>query len=179
MNSPAMFFRSNESREEAVVMRERLERFSIFRGLAPEELEAIRALCMSAKFKKGAQIFQVDEEANSLFLVCAGEIELRFNVVCYNATVEILLERKGPGEILGWSAVTYPYKYKLSAYAAEDSELLSIKQASIESLCEANNHLGYQFMKNTARIIAQRFQLAQEALTKEIQDGLRRKDSLA
>ena len=36
-----------------------------------------------------------------------------------------------------------------------------------------------RFMKNTTRVIGQRLQVFQEALTKEIQDGLKRNDGLA
>lgn len=160
-------------------MIEGLERFSIFQGLTEEELAALRKLCQVGRVKKGELIFQAGEPATSLFLVGAGKVELHFKVTYYNATVEISLETKVPGEFFGWSAVTHPYRYTLSAYAAEDSELLQIKRADIESLCEANNHLGYIFMKNTTRIIGQRFHTVQEALAKEIQEGLKRKDSLA
>lgn len=160
-------------------MIEGLERFSIFQGLAAEELHAIRKLCQLAKVKKGEKIFQAGEPATALFLVSAGKIELRFKLSYYNARVEIPLETKVQGESFGWSAVTHPYKYTLSAYAAEDSELWQVKRADIESLCEANHHLGYLFMKNTTRIIGQRFHILQEALAKEIQDGLKRKDPLA
>lgn len=160
-------------------MRVELARFAIFQDLTPEELEALAKLCKATKPKKGEKLFQTGEDATSLFLVCAGEVELRFKVIYYNATVEILLEKKTEGEVFGWSALTHPYKYTLSAYAAEDSELLQMKQADIKSLCEANNHLGYVFTKNLARIISQRFQTLQAALTKEIQEDLKQKDSLA
>lgn len=160
-------------------MIEGLERFGIFQGLAREELDAITKLCKLAKVKKGEQIFQAGEHASSLFLVCAGKIELRFKVLYYNATAEIRLDSKAEGEVFGWSAVIPPYKYTLSAYAAEDSNLLQIDQADIQSSCEANAHLGYIFMRNTARVIGERFQIAQEMLVKEIQDGLKHKDPLA
>jgi CRP-like cAMP-binding protein len=156
-----------------------LRSFSLFQDLTQDELEAVTELCKLTRVEKGERIFQAGAEARSLFLLSAGEVDLRFDVVCYNAPVEILLERKGPGEVLGWSAVTYPYQYTLSAYAREDSELLEIKQADIEGLCGANHHFGYIFMKNTALIIAQRFQLAQQALTKEIQESLRHRDPFA
>lgn len=156
-----------------------LDGFAIFQGLGREELDAISSLCRATKVKRGERIFQAGEQASSLFLVCAGKIEIRFKVVCANAVVELLLETITSGEAFGWSAVTPPYKYTLSAYAAEDSDLLQVDQAEIHSLCEANLHLGYTFMKNVGRIIGERFQAGQQMLIKEIQDGLKRKDPLA
>lgn len=160
-------------------MKEELERFGLFEGLTPQEFAAITRISKAAKFKKGERVFQVGDPATSLFLLCRGSIELRFKVTYYNATVEIPLERDAQGEVFGWSAVTHPHRYTLSAYAAEDSELLQITQEDIRNLCEANLHLGYVFMKNISQIIAQRLETIQAALTKEIQDELKQKDSLA
>lgn len=156
-----------------------LERFGVFQGLAGDELLAVSKLCQAAKVKKGDKVFQAGDRATALFLVSAGKIELRFKLSYYNATVEIPLEIKVAGDSFGWSAVTHPYRYTLSAYAVEDSELLQIQRADIESLCEANHHLGYLFMRNTTRIIGERFHRLQEALAREIQEGLKRKDALA
>lgn len=160
-------------------MIEGLERFEVFQGLRAEELEPIAKLCTVTKLKRGDGVFQAGEHADALFLVRAGTIELRFEASHSNATVEIPLEITMRGEIFGWSAVTSPYKYTLSAYATEDSELVRIKHADLRSLCEANSHLGYIFMKNIARVIGKRFQIAQQMLVKEIQDGLKQKDPLA
>ena len=156
-----------------------LEKFAIFQGLAPEELDVIAKLCKLTKVKKGEQVFQAGEHARSLFLVSTGKIELRFKVVYSNATVEILLDSKTGGEFFGWSALIPPYKYTLSAYAAEESDLLQIDQADIDYSCEGNTHLGYKLVKNIARVIGQRFQIAEQMLVNEIQNGLRHKDPLA
>ncbi|OFV83711.1 MAG: hypothetical protein A3D93_00510 [Acidobacteria bacterium RIFCSPHIGHO2_12_FULL_67_30] len=160
-------------------MIEGLEKFSIFQGLEPQELDVIAKLCKRSKLTKGETIFQIGEPAHSLFLVCGGKIELRFNVTSHNATAEIPLDIKVPGDAFGWSAIIPPYKYTLSAYATEDSDLLQIDRDDIQSFCEANTHLGYKFMKNTARVIGERFEASQEMLVKEIQHSLKHNDSLA
>lgn len=160
-------------------MIQELERFAVFQGLAPEELDAISKLCRTATVKEGERIFQAGEPASSLFLVCAGKIELRFKVVYSNAVVELVLETITGGQAVGWSALAPPHKYTLSAYAAEDCDLMQVDQAEISRLCEANLHLGYTFMKNIARIIGERVHAGQQLLVREIQDGLKRKDPLA
>lgn len=160
-------------------MIEGLEKFSILQGLGPEELDVIAKFCKRSKVSKGETVFQIGEPADSLFLVCGGKIELRFNVIYHNTTAEICLDIKVQGDAFGWSAIIPPYKYTLSAYATEDSELLQIGRDDIQNSCEANTHLGYMFMRNTARVIGQRFEGSQEMLVKEIQHGLKHNDSLA
>lgn len=156
-----------------------LQAFSIFQDLAPEQLEAVAALCQGARARKGEQIFAVGDPARSLYLVGAGQIELRFAVHYANAPVEIVLDRKTSGDIFGWSALIPPHRYTLSAHAAEDSDLWRIEQADLLNLCEANSRLGFLIMKNIARVIGERFELAEQMLIREIRHGLQRQDPLA
>jgi CRP-like cAMP-binding protein len=159
-------------------MFELLKQSRIFEGLGEDELQKITKISQVAKFNKGERIFKIGDAAEHLFIVKEGEIELRFQVTYQNISHEVCLERKCRGEPLGWSALTEPYKYTLSAYAVADSELLQMGHKELIELCESDNHLGYVLMRNIARLIARRFMLTQEKLIREIQQVLKKKDSL-
>jgi len=159
-------------------MLELLQRSRIFEGLGENELQEITTISRLAKFKKGERIFNMGEAAEHLFIVKEGEVELRFQVTYQNLSHEVCLERKCRGEPLGWSALTEPYKYTLSAFSLTDCELLQMGHKELMELCESNNHLGYVLMSNIARLIARRFILTQEKLIREIQQALKKKDSL-
>ncbi|MBI4478793.1 MAG: Crp/Fnr family transcriptional regulator [Acidobacteria bacterium] len=107
----------------------------------------------------------------------SGRIELRFLVVYFNGLVEIPLEWMGAGGVCGWSAMIPPHSYTLTACATEDSTLLQINQTELEELCETNTRLGYILMKNIARIIGERYELARQILIGEIQRDLKRKEN--
>lgn len=160
-------------------MKEQLTRFSIFRGLTDGELTTLGKMCRGVQFKAGEQIFQAEEDAKHLYLLLEGKAELRFHVVYYHASVEVTLEKASGDDILGWSALVPPYKYTLSAYAIEDCSLLQISQADIFGLCENDNHLCAVLKGNVAGIVGQRFHALQQMLIKEIQESLRKQDSLA
>lgn len=159
-------------------MLELLQESRIFEGLGENELQEITKISRLAKFKKGERIFNAGDAAEHLFIVKEGEIELRFQVTFQNLLHEVCLERKCRGEPLGWSALTEPYKYTLSAFSLTDSELLQMGHRELIELCGSNNHLGYVLMRNIARLIARRFILTQEKLIREIQQALKKKDSL-
>ena len=160
-------------------MIELLKETNLFDSLLPEELEQIQELCEVRNIKKGAQLFEAGESADYLFVVVEGEIELRFEVVYFNASIEIPLDNKCRGEAFGWSALIEPYKYTLSAFAAKDCELLQLRGRDIERLCEENSHLGYVIMNNVAKLIGKRFSALEKALVAEIQRSLKEKDPFA
>ena len=72
-----------------------------------------------------------------------------------------------------------PHRYTLTARASQDSELFQISQTALHDLCEINTHFGYVVMKNLARIIGERYELARQKLIGEIQRDLTRKENKA
>lgn len=159
-------------------MLELIKQSRIFEGLEEDELQEIMKICQITEFHKGEKVFEIGESAEHLFIVKEGEVELRFKVIYQNISTSVCLERKPRGEPLGWSALTEPYKYTLSAIAVTEAELLQMGHKELKGLCEKNNHLGYVLMSNIAKLIARRFILTQEKLIQEIQNALRKRDSL-
>ena len=145
--------------------------------MSPESTDTILQRCQISTVKKGEKIIEAGDSAYSLFLVRSGRIELRFKVVYFNASVEVPLDIVGPGEVCGWSALFPPNSYTLTAYATEESELLQIKQTDLQACCDTNTRLGYIVMKNIARIISDRYEIARQMLAGEIQRNLEKKEN--
>ncbi len=144
-----------------------------------EELQEIASSCSIKQFSKGEQVFRAGDPAKSLFLMSKGKVVLRFKATYHSASTEISLDQVSEGEAFGWSALTHPFRYTLSSYVAEDSELVEIKESDIKRICEENSHLGYVLMNNIAKIIGQRFSAIQAILIQEIQQDLKKKESLS
>ena len=159
------------------MMVDRLERFAIFEGLTPQDFGSVMQRCRITTVRKGEKVFEAGKDAQSLFLVCSGRIELRFKVVYFNGLVEMPFESMGAGKVCGWSAMIPPYVYSLTACATEDSELFQIKQTDLQGLCETNARLGYIVMKNIALIVVERYEIAWKMLQGEILRDLKRKEN--
>lgn len=141
-----------------------------------QELQDIANICQRVTLKNGERICEAESPAEYLFIVSEGAVELRFKVTYYHAAKEITLDRKFKSEAFGWSALTEPFIYTLSALAIQDSELLRIKAEHIKRVCAENNHLGYILMKNIAEIIGERFASVQKILIDMIQQNLIEKE---
>lgn len=157
-------------------MIELLKQARVFKEFTTQELQEIANICERITFKSGERIFEAESPAEYLYIVAKGGVELQFKVTHYHALKEVTLDRKLEGEAFGWSALTEPHHYTLSAMAMQDSELLRIKANDIKKLCAENNHLGYILMQNIAEIIGERFASVQKLLIDIIQQNLIEKE---
>ncbi|MDD1679224.1 MAG: cyclic nucleotide-binding domain-containing protein [Methanomicrobiales archaeon] len=150
--------------------------FVIFEGLTAQDSDAILQRGEVITVKKGTRVIEAGQPASALLLVRSGKIELRFNLVYFNESIEACLEILGAGEVIGWSALIPPHKYTLAGYATEDSELLQIKGSSLQDYCDAHPRVGSTVMGNLARIVSKRYEITRQLLIGEIQRDLKKKE---
>ena len=150
--------------------------FAIFEGLTAQDSEAILQRGEIITVKKGTKVIEAGQPASALLLVRSGKIELRFNVVYYNGSIEVPLEILGAGGVIGWSALIPPRNYTLTGYATEDSELLQLQGSTLQDYCEAYPQVGHTVMSNVARIVSERYEIARKLLIGEIQRDLKKKE---
>jgi len=148
----------------------------VFHGCTDQEMENIAATSQKLKAKEGERVFEAGSAAAFLYVVVDGAVDLRFRVTHYQVEEEVTLDRKFKGDAFGWSALTKPNIYTLSAIAVKDSELLKISKEDLKKLCNDNNHLGYVLMRNIAEIVGERFSSVQKTLIDVIQQNLSAKE---
>ncbi|NOY05984.1 MAG: cyclic nucleotide-binding domain-containing protein [Chlorobi bacterium] len=153
-----------------------LQQTRLFRECTRHELEDIARYCQEVRYREGQRIFEAEQPAENIFIVKSGIIDLTMKVVHYTVSQDFTIDRKSPGDMFGWSALTEPYHYTLSAVSMIDSEVLKINRIIIKRLCEQNIFFGYMLMKNIATIIGERFALARRMLTEIIQQDLSEKE---
>ena len=153
-----------------------LKECRVFKECSDQELAQAAKICQKVSFKNGEPIFEADSSAEYLYVVGTGAVELRFKVTQYQASTGIALDRKFKGDVFGWSALTEPYIYTLSALAMQDCELVNLKANDMKGLCNKNNHMGYVLMKNISEIIGERFASIQRILIDVIQQNLKEKE---
>jgi CRP-like cAMP-binding protein len=153
-----------------------LEKARIFRGCSGQELTQIVNLSEKTTWREGDVIFEIESPAEHLYVISNGAVELRFRVTQYNAPREVTLDRKWRGDAFGWSALTEPRVYTVSALAIRDCELLRFKASDIERLCNEDDHLGFVIMRNVSEIIGERFASLQRMLIDVVQQSLTQRE---
>lgn len=128
-----------------------------FAGLAPAHLETIAGCARNARFLSGEVLFRDGDDADELYLVRHGRVAVETHSP---QTGPIVIATVVEGEILGWSWILPPYRWRFQARAVELTRALEIDAAGLRARCEADTALGYELMKRFAHVIAQRLDAA-------------------
>ena len=126
----------------------------LFNRLSESQLESVHAISQEKSIQKGRWLFREDEEAQYFYLIKEGSIEL-VTVVDENIEIPIAMVRTKNG-CIGIGALVPPFRYSLSARAAQDSNLLVFKREDLETLKQENPGLVCIMMNNLAQKLLER-----------------------
>jgi len=132
-----------------------LRQHSFFKDLPEEYFNFILGCTSHVFFKAGEVMLKENTSADKFYLVRSGHVAL------YIAEPrEITIQTIGENDILGWSWLVPPYRYRFSAKALENSRLLALDGKCLREKCEKNADLGYELMKRLVKIFAERLEAA-------------------
>jgi CRP/FNR family cyclic AMP-dependent transcriptional regulator len=126
-----------------------------FNDLAPEHLELIAGCARNIRFQPGTFLFRAGEEANTFYLLRHGKVALQIFVPERGALTIQTIEA---GDVLGWSWLFPPYRWKFDAQAIELTRAIAFDGQCLRAKCEADLDLGYQLMQRFAQVMMQRLQ---------------------
>jgi CRP-like cAMP-binding protein len=135
----------------AMVNKERIEKAELFVGLSEEPLLEIAKICQPQVAPKGTLLCQDGAVAEKLYILENGKVMIKFKSG-FSFDISV------PGQILGWSALINPHRFKADAICEEDSNLICIKSSEFFELCHKHRDLGFIVMNNLSGIIFKRLQ---------------------
>lgn len=138
-------------------------------NLPHTEAAQILALGTQRLLKEGETIFLLGAEATELYFVSDGRVRLTLPMQLQGREEDVLVEERGPGQILGWSAVISPFRFTLKGTAAVETELLSLSGRELLDYLSGRPEVGFTVMSNLGRILGQRLQLFQAMWAREMQ----------
>jgi len=136
-----------------LITQEELSGFAMFKGLNPREVEPILRIAKEQNREAGEQIFEEKALATHMYLVAEGGVEI---AVQRGDGTPVVVDRAGPGDVFGWSAITEPHTFTAGARAAQPTRLIVFEGEKLRRLFEANNHIGYRILKEVAAIVTRR-----------------------
>jgi NADP-reducing hydrogenase subunit HndB len=126
---------------------ERLQQAEIFKDLTQEQLERLQPGCEERSYGAGERLFAEGEEATLLWIVTAGQVDLRFELPGRETSPESTILTVGEGQVLGWSSFVPPHQYKLSAYCATGScSVVCVDKKFLEDLFLRHPSMGYRIV---------------------------------
>jgi len=126
-----------------------LQEQSLFEGLAPTDLEFLAGCGRLQRFDDGEPVFREGDVADRCYVVRSGSVVVGLHVPARGwvglATVE-------PGELLGWSWLFPPGRWRLDATAQTSCSLFAFDARCLVQKLDEQPHLGYLLMTRLARV---------------------------
>lgn len=136
-----------------------LKSVSAFSALSHDELSVIEMFCARKKFIHGMRLFRDGDSADHLWVVESGLIDLRFDLPERESSDESTLSSISANNIIGWSSLVPPYRYKLSAYCASDEcKVVMIERDRLLGFMAKNPDAGYKMLSEMLKVVGSRFE---------------------
>lgn len=130
-----------------------------FRGMPENFRNQITKLGKVVEAPKGQTVFHDGGKAEYFFLILKGKVNLigveqdiRFETESEKRVFHTL----GVGDVVGWSWVITPYRWRFDAVVAQNAEFLAIDGVRLRRAMQMNHELGYEVYKRLVPIMNQR-----------------------
>jgi CRP-like cAMP-binding protein len=137
--------------------------------LPDRDARDIEALGTERRLASGSVLFELGGEARHLYIVQRGRIALSLPLTVGGRARDVLVEERGPGQTVGWSALIPPHRFTLHAVASLDSDVLDLPREALEAHLGTHPAAGYRVARNVAAIVGQRLQVVQAMWLREMQ----------
>jgi CRP-like cAMP-binding protein len=139
-----------------------LSEHPFFKGLEESYLQLLVGCASNVRFDAGEVIFREGEEANKFYLIRQGKVAVEMFAPSRGP---IILQTLGEGEVLGWSWLVAPYRWRFDGRAVELTRAIALDGECLRGKCEEDHNLGYELMKRVSLVMeklvqATRLQLA-------------------
>ena len=132
-----------------------LSEHPFLKGLKPEYLKLIVGCASNVRFNAGQHLFREGEEANQFYMIRRGKVALE---IFAPERGPITVQTVGEGDVLGWSWLIPPYRWRFDARALELTQAIALDGKCLRTKSEEDHALGYELLKRFSSIIVERLE---------------------
>ena len=126
-----------------------------FHGMDPGFLSELAAHAYAREFDTGSLLVREGDPAEEFLLLFHGKVALEIELPDRPRRT---LQTVGPGEVLGWSWLVPPHRWRLDGRALKPTRVLGLSASHLRSALEARPEQGYRFLLRLVPVIAQRLE---------------------
>jgi len=109
----------------------------------------------------GTRLFREDTGADKFWLLHTGAVAIDFHVP---GRGDIVIERLGPGTVVGWSWSRPPYRWQFGAVVAADVRAVEFDAVRVRRLLAEDAELGREIDARLLDVVAARLRAARHRL---------------
>jgi len=134
-----------------------LAKHPFLKNLDARHLKLLVACASNVRFNAGQFLFHEGEEANKFYMIREGKVAVQIQA---GARGVITVQTLGEGDILGWSWLIPPYRWRFDACALDMTRALALDGKCLREKSEEDHDLGYELLKRFSTIMAGRLEAA-------------------
>jgi CRP-like cAMP-binding protein len=140
-----------------------------FKGLEEPYLQLLVGCASNVRFNAGEVVFREGEQANQFYLIRQGKVAVE---TFAPSRGPIIVQTLGEGELVGWSWLIAPYRWRFDGRAVELTRAIALDGECLRGKCEEDHNLGYELMKRVAHVMEQRLEATRLQLL-DVYGGIR------
>jgi CRP/FNR family cyclic AMP-dependent transcriptional regulator len=126
-----------------------------FKGMDPAILGTITGCAANERFGVGEYIFREGSPADKFYLIRRGNVAVEIHIP---GREPIIVETLQEGDILGWSWLIPPYKWRGDARAIQLVRAISLDAKCLREKYESDHSLGFALFKRFVPLIVRRME---------------------
>ena len=124
-------------------------------GMDPRLIEILGSCASMRQYYPEQYIFRQGEKAEHFYLIRSGQID----VEAFSASGgPVLIQSLKDGDVLGWSWLVPPYKWRFDARVVKPTEVVTLDARDLHGILATNHELGYELLKRFLIVIAERLE---------------------
>jgi CRP/FNR family cyclic AMP-dependent transcriptional regulator len=123
------------------------------KGLRHEHVQLLIGCASNVKFAADDFIFREGEEANHFYILRDGKVSIEIPAGHRHG---IIIETIEAGDVLGWSWVVAPYRWRFDARVVETTRAIALDAKCLRGKCVQDHELGFELLNRVLQVIEQR-----------------------
>ena len=125
------------------------------RGMDQKYVNRLAECGATIEIPGGVYVFRQGQPAEEFYLILDGWIDVEL----FSASGgPVLLQKLGPGSVLGWSWLVAPYRWRFDARSVGPVRAIKIDAIRTREMMETDEKLGYELQKRFLQIIGERLE---------------------
>jgi CRP/FNR family transcriptional regulator, cyclic AMP receptor protein len=140
---------------EKVTIDSLIAEHAFFKGLDEAYLTLIAGCGANVRFEAGQHLGREGDPADRFYAIRQGKVAI--DVFVPNRGI-VTVQTVSEGELVGWSWLFPPYRWRFDARAVDLVRATSFDGACLRQKCEQDPRMGYELMKRFVRVVSNRLE---------------------
>ncbi len=166
---PLKFLHKEKIRKKMENLKNLIKGNILFKDLGNEYIDFLTQNASLIEYSSEQFLFFARDQADYFYLILEGKVAVQ---MFSHEKGEIIIEEIKSGELLGWSWLKKPYKWKFDAITLKKTKLIAFDAEVIRNKMESNNEFGYKIQSIFMSLVIERLYATRLRLLKELGDNI-------